>query len=192
MAATNDVKDWYSKNTPKRAIFNPRFRVKPGIVKVKHRKWAEQYAGRILVEPHVKGKFSGDNKRWPWKRWQALVNKSPFPLMQCAPEGKEFLEGVERVVTPSFEHAVSVLAVSKGIVTTEGGLHHAAGALGKPAVVIFGAFNTPEMFGYEFHENIAEPDPEGLGWRFTHPACVAAMKRISVNRVLEAMVRLWS
>ena len=57
--------------------------------------------------------------------------------------------------------------------------------------VVFGAFNRPRMFGYAFHENIEEPDPECLGRRQTHPACIAAMERITVDRVLEAMGRLW-
>ena len=61
--------------------------------------------------------------------------------------------------------------------------------IGKPAVVIFGAFNRVENFGYEGHVNLEEPDPECLGQRQTHPACVAAMKRITVERVLEAMER---
>lgn len=192
MATTNDVQNWYSYNTKERAIFNLDFRVKPGVVAVRHREWAEQYAGYVLVEPHIKGAFSGDNKRYPWDRWQELVSRLPFGVAQCAPAGKRYLEGVTRIETPTFDHAVSVLAVSRGVITTDGGMHHAAGALGKPAVVIWGAFSRPENLGYSFHENIAEPDDEGLGWRTTHPACVAAMERITVDRVLEAARRLWS
>lgn len=187
MATTNDVSRWYGRTTPEKTVFNPDFRVKPGRIEVKHIDWAMQYAGRAMVEPHVKGQYSGENKRW--YGWQELANRSPFPLIQCAPEGKAFLEGVEQVITPTFDHAVSVLSVSRGIVTTEGGLHHAAGALGVRAVIVFGAFNQSKLFGYDFHENIEEPDPEGLGQRKTHPACVAAMKRITVDRVLAAMER---
>lgn len=191
MATTNRTNRWYSRNAEGRAIFNPEFKVKPGVVQVKYPDLAEKYAGFVMVEPHIKGTFSGENKRWPWEYWQELADRSRWPLLQCAPEGKRFLDGVTRVVTKNFEQAVSVLSGSQGIVTTEGGLHHAAGALGKPAVVIFGAFNSPKLFGYDFHENLDEPDPEGLGWRHTHPACTAAMRRITVDRVLAAMVRLW-
>ena len=189
LATTNDVTFWYGYNTPERQIYNPHFRVKPGRITVRHAKWAEQYSGRILVEPHIKGTFSAENKRWPY--WHELVERSPLKLAQCAPSGRKLLEGVERIETPSFDHAVSVLSVARGIVTTDGGLHHAAGALGKPAVVIWGSYSDPKILGYDFHENIAEPDPDGLGWRHTHPACVAAMQRITVERVIEAMVRLW-
>jgi ADP-heptose:LPS heptosyltransferase len=191
MATTNDTAKWYGRNTKERTIFNPDFRVKRGVVKVEHAEWAQQYAGRLLVEPHIKGTFSGENKRYPWARWEELVDRAPFKLAQCAPAGKQFLSGVEKIETPGFSAAVSVLAVSKGIVTTEGGLHHAAGALKKPAVIIFGAFNQAKLFGYEGHINIEEPDEQCLGMRRTHPACLAAMERISVDRVLAAMVQLW-
>lgn len=192
MATTNNVRKWYCFNTKDRSHFNPDFRVKPGKITVKHREWAERYAGKVMVEPHVKTTFSGENKRWSWANWEELVSRSPFPLIQCAPEGKAFLEGVEQVITPTFDHAVAVLSVSRGIVTTEGGLHHAAGALGVKGVIIYGSFNSPKLFGYPFHENIEEPDPEGLGQRKTHPACVAAMQRITVERVLAAMERAFA
>lgn len=191
MATTNNIKQWYAYNTPEKSVFNPNFKVKPGRVAVLHAKWASKYRGVLLVEPHIKGTFSGENKQWPWEYWEELVRLSPFPLAQCAPEGRRVLDGVQRIRTDTFDHAVSVLSVAKGLVTTEGGLHHAAGALRKPAVVIFGAFNSPKLFGYDFHENLEEPDPDGLGQRKTHPACVAAMRRITADRVLAAMVRLW-
>lgn len=191
MATTNDVNRWYGYSTPDRTVFNPRFRVKPGRVKVRYRQWAEPYAGFILVEPHVKATYSGENKKWPWAKWVELVERAPWPLAQCD-YGKDILPGVTAIRTPSFDHAVSLLSVSRGLVTTEGGMHHAAGALRKPAVVVFGAFNRPRMFGYTFHENIEEPDPECLGRRQTHPACIAAMERITVDRVLEAMDRAFA
>ena len=191
MATTNDPLNWYGRNTRERTIFNPNFRVKPGVVAVRYREWAEQYEGHVLVEPHIKGTFSGENKRWPWAYWEELVSRLPFAIAQCAPEGREFLKGVTRIETPSFDHAVSVLAVSRGIITTEGGMHHAAGALGKPAVVIFGAFNSPKLFGYRGHINIEEPDERCLGTRKTHPACIEAMERITVDRVRAAALELW-
>lgn len=185
---------WYSTaRTRERWIFNPAFRVRPGRIDVAPDllQWAEVARGRVLVEPHIKGMASGDNKDWGWESWQELAARSPVPLLQCVPEGRATLDGIETVTTPTFDHAVACLAVSRGIVTTEGGLHHAAGALRKPAVVIFGAFNSPELFGYDFHANLASPDPECLGRRQSHPSCRRAMQRITVDDVLAAMDRMW-
>ncbi len=189
MATTNDRDNWYAYADADRWVFNREFRVKPGRVEVDHVEWASHYAGRLIVAPTGPTHYCGENKCWP--HWQELVDRSPFPLAQCAPIGGAYLNGVDRIATPTFAHAVSVLAVSRGIVTTEGGMHHAAGALGKAAVVIFGAFNLPQMFGYDCHVNIEEPDSAGLGQRETHRACVSAMHRISVDRVIDAMARLW-
>lgn len=191
MATTNDRDNWYCRVEGDRAIFNPEFRVKRGEIEVVHEEWGKQFAGHLLVEPNVKSTFSGGNKEWPLERWQELVDTCDKPWMQCVPRGARTLERVRVLETPTFWHVVAVLWWSLGIVTTEGGLHHAAGAMNVPAVVIFGAFNSPTLFGYDGHINIEEPDAECLGQRHTHPACVAAMQRISVERVRQAVQQLW-
>jgi ADP-heptose:LPS heptosyltransferase len=192
-----DRPSYILSRTKVRDTFNPDFRVAPGRIEIapEHVEWARKYVPRdkIMVEPHVKGRHSADNKAWDWRRWQALANAVPAgTLLQCVPPCRAGLQGISVIVTPSFAHAVAALAQSRGLVTTEGGLHHAAAALGKPAVVLFGAFNLPENFGYADHVNIHEPDPEGLGQRKSHPACRAAMERITVARVLEAMERAFA
>lgn len=179
------------RSTRDRDYFNLDFRVVPGRVEIPAdlMAWASKATprGHIMVEPHVKGRHSADNKDWGWRRWVSLAERSKWPLVQCLSKGRSALPGVQVIETPTFDHALAVMAQCKGLVTTEGGLHHAAGALHKRAVVIFGAFNLPNMFGYEFHINVWEPDPDGLGQRKSHPACRAAMERITVDRVLEAM-----
>lgn len=188
--------EWYvADKTPERWIFNDRFRVRPGeLRKIPRlvRTSIDVDPGTVILEPHAKEHICGANKTWPWDRWVELAERAApaFRLAQFG-YGRAILPGVEEIRTESFWHACAVLERCRGIVTTEGGLHHAAGALGRPAVVIFGAFNSPKLFGYDGHVNIEEPDPAGLGQRHTHSACVAAMLRIRVDRVLEAMVRLW-
>ena len=183
--------DWYiAAKTPERWIYNEDFRVRPGVIR-KIRRLVRAAAidpDTVILEPHTKEHICGANKTWPWDRWVELAERASatFRIAQFG-YGKAILPGVEEIRTESFWHACAVLARCRGIVTTEGGLHHAAGALRKPAVVIFGAFNSPRLFGYDDHVNIEEPDPAGLGARQTHSACVAAMLRISVDRVLTAM-----
>src|SRR5690606_8010585 len=184
--------EWYvADKTPERWIFNERFRVRPGVIrqiKGLARSRIDADPNLIILEPHTKESICGANKTWPWDRWVDLAEsaRGAFRLAQFS-YGRALLPGVEEIRTESFWHACAVLERCRGIVTTEGGLHHAAGALRKPAVVIFGAFNSPRLFGYDDHVNIEEPDPAGLGARQTHSACVAAMLRISVDRVLTAM-----
>ena len=140
----------------------------------------------IVVEPNVKGTVSADNKDWGFANWQCLVDTLSVPLVQLGPKGVRELKHVYRVETPGFRDACAVLALAKGFIGTDGALHHAAAALGKAAVVIWGAFSDPAILGYPAHVNLYEPDPDGLGQRLPHPACRAAMDRITIDRVLAA------
>jgi ADP-heptose:LPS heptosyltransferase len=185
--------EWYGRSTRERTIFDPDFRVKRGEIRIIREldQWARDRMplDYVMVAPRVKGTYSADNKDWGWEKWAELARRSSYPLLHCDDGSRPFLGGAASLITPTFDHAVAVLSLCRGIVTTEGGLHHAAGALRKPAVVIFGAFNRPENLGYRKHVNLAEPDPECLGQRKSNPACRAAMERITVDRVLEAMSR---
>lgn len=174
-----------------RTIFNTAFKVKPGKLHLSPEVmgWAQQQdvASCVLVNPHVK-KSPGKSKDWGWERWLELAGRSKHLLAQCD-YGKPLLPGVEAIETPTFEHAAALIAAARGIVTTEGGMHHAAGALRCPAVVIFGGTNPPSILGYDFHENLAVDYPDALGRRGDHPSCRAAMALITVDMVLEAMRR---
>src|SRR5262249_52788187 len=90
-----------------------------------------------------------------------------------------------RVVTATFRDALCILSLARLYVGPEGGLHHAAAALGVPAVVIFGGFSSPRATGYPWHSNIAAPGkPCGSIAYCAH--CREAMASITVERVLEA------
>lgn len=195
MASTNDPAEcWYWRELwPDRGVFNFDFKPKKGrFVYDKTPGAVADVEDAVLIEPHVKRTFSADNKDWGFERWQQLVDRVPLRFVQCLHDGLPALERVDVIETTSFEHAVSVLAASRGIVLCAGGLHHAAAALGKPAVVIFGGHAPPEVLGYDSHLNLDAPDPEALGWRANHPACRAAMQRISVERVAAAVTELWA
>lgn len=192
MASNHDPKKpwYYLKKTGERVFFNPDFRPARGRIDVLYDMDVDPDA--VMFHPQVKSTFSADNRQWPMDRWQELVRKSPYPIVQCGPVGSDYLGGVERIETPTFAHAVAVLAKVRGLVSSEGGMQHAAAALRKPAVIIWGAWSPPEIMGYDDHYNISSPDPNAVGWRYSHPACKAAMERISVNEVLQAMRETWN
>ena len=172
-----------------RTIFNPAFKVKPGKLDIPPDvlRWAgdQEATGCVLVNPHVK-KSPGKSKDWGWERWLELASRASHWLLQCD-FGKPLLPGVRSIATPTFEHGAALLKISRGIVTTEGGMHHAAGALRRPAVVIFGGTNPPSILGYDFHQNLAVDHPDALGRRGDHPSCREAMAMITVDMVLDAM-----
>jgi ADP-heptose:LPS heptosyltransferase len=199
MASVHDPKKpWYIKSkTRSKCFFNLDFRVKRGILNLAPAliEWADRNAPKnfVLFEPYVKEKYSADNKQWGFEKWRELVRRSPFPLVQCLAPGASPFPGPQHIVdTPTFFHACAVLNQSLGFVGPEGGLHHVAGALRKRGVIIFGAFNLPEMFGYDDHVNLSRPDKNGLGQRQSNAACRAAMDKISVDEVLAAMKERFS
>src|SRR5690606_13109603 len=68
--------------------------------------------------------------------------------------GEKILDGVVPIKTKSFRDSLLFLNEAFCYIGPEGGLHHASGALRKKAIIIFGGFTSPELFGYDFHENI--------------------------------------
>jgi hypothetical protein len=145
------------------------------------RMFAKRNAGRIMIEPNVK-KNGHANKAWPFERWQQLVDRMPHRFLQCGPIGTRWLRGVDRVVTQTFRHACAALSTSRAFVGTEGGLMHAAAAVGVPAVVLWSEFIAPSVTGYEAHRNIRHAG-EPCGMRSPCKGCEASMLAISVDEV---------
>lgn len=146
------------------------------------KEFAAPHAGRILIEPNTKE--AGSNKAWLWERWQQLVDRRGGDFMQVGLPGAPRLAGVEFVQTPSFRAACAVLAVSKAFVGAEGGLHHAAAAVGVPAVVLFSGFIAPAVTGYAKHRNLYKGAAGlGCGSRMACACCAAAMQAITVDEV---------
>lgn len=135
----------------------------------------------ILIEPNIKAK-GNLNKAWPFERWQQLVNRKAGKFMQVGPIGTKWLENVERIVTPTFRHAAVVLKYAKCLVSSEGGLMHAAAALGVPAVILWSEFIDPSVTGYKDHINIRHAD-RTCGARLACPTCLASMQAITVDEV---------
>lgn len=145
----------------------------------------EAARGTILVEPQIKANAS-PNKQWG--QWQALVDLRPdLPWAQMCPPGQPALRGVQRIETSSFLTACGGLLACRSAVLPEGGLHHAAAALCRRVVVLFGGMTSPRNTGYGLHVNLAVDDPEALGWRIPHPACARAWASIAPERVLAAL-----
>jgi hypothetical protein len=142
----------------------------------------------LLLEPDVKPDAT-PNKAWGLDRFADVVRQmSDITFVRAHGDECRTFPPVKNVHTRTFREACGVLAASDGYVGTEGGFHHAAAALGKPAVVIFGGFISPKTTGYETHLNICDKlpgSPCGKWRQCGH--CLAAMDRITVPMVVEAV-----
>lgn len=140
-------------------------------------------SGRVLIEPTIKDNAS-PNKQWGAARWQALVDsRADIRWAQMCPPGEAALHGVERIETRSFRQAVGVLMSCDAAVLPEGGLHHAAAAVRKKVIVLFGGMTHPKNTGYTWHDNLFVDEPEALGWRIPHAACARAWDAITPDLV---------
>ena len=188
-----EVVDNYTGHRPyikeirdRRTVFSD-YKARPGEIFLTFRE--KHWAGRvcppdfILVEPHTKGTVYADNKQWPFERYQEVVRSVKATWVQVGP--KKTLKGVKFIHTPTFRDACAILDRAKLFLGGEGGLHHAAAALGKKAVVIFGGCANPKVTGYDTHINLSYGEP--CGSLYSCPHCKDAMAHIKVGGVVEAI-----
>lgn len=148
--------------------------------------FAAPHAGRVMIEPH--GKAVGhSNKVYPYLRWLEVVRSMPeTQFVQCGAGDLPWImePNVKHVVTPSFRHAAAVLAGSRALVSGEGGLMHAAAAVGVRAVVVRGGFISKEVTGYAMHRDLFTGTGLGCGMRANCVHCQKAMARITPAEIV--------
>ena len=134
----------------------------------------------ILVEPYIKdSEISlklGANKAWD--KWDQLL-KLDYPWLQVGIKQAK----TRQVKTPSARQALAMVARAKLVVTTDGMLHHAAAALGVPAIVLWGGVVSPKILGYPTHINVWNGAKPCGSFKNVCPHCRAAMESISLDQV---------
>lgn len=166
-----------------RAYKPQRARFEWGATEAPHR-W--RAAGCVVIEPHLKDRAS-PNKDWGWDRWQQLVRLRPdIDWVQVGPRGTSVLDGAELIETADFRTAAAVLSGALAAVLPEGGLHHAAAAVGLRTVVLFGGYISPEQTGYQedLHRNLFTGG-EPCGNRQPCRHCARAMAAITPEIVMD-------
>lgn len=141
----------YARSTPGRMVWKP-WKAEPGELYFSEEelRWTE--TDFVYIEPNVKGSFGG-NKDWGFEKWQAVVDALPLNWIQG--KGRP-LRNVLQLETRSFRDACALLSRAFLFVGTDGGMHHAAAALGLPAVVVWGGLIGPNTLGYDFHTNLCK------------------------------------
>ena len=168
-----------------RFVYEDSFRVAPGEIYLAPEEMVG-VPGAVIVEPHTKQQMGfSRNKAWPWERWQELVRSLDLPWVQLVPPRARVLDGV-RAIPTQFREALAHIADASLVVTTDGAFHHAAAALGKSAVVLWGGAAPSRILGYETHTNIGH-EPDACGSINDCDHCKRAMERITVEEVKGAI-----
>ncbi len=153
--------------------------------------FAEKFQPDVVIEPTLK-EGASPNKQWGLGRWQELVlhmRKAGLRPVQIGPVGTYRLINASHIVTPNFRLACAVLARARAAVLHEGGLHHAAAAVGVRSVVIYGGYISPAQTGYDLHKNIFTGG-EPCGMRIGCKHCERSMEQITPATVMEELKKV--
>lgn len=111
----------------------------------------------VVIEPNVKNEY-GVNKEYSFPKWQLVANElmsSGVKLVQTGQAGARVLDGVVDMTGQlTFREAALLVGRSTLLVASEGGLMHAANAVGTRAVILVTGFIHPRMTCYPENENI--------------------------------------
>lgn len=154
----------------------------------------ESLNGFVVVEPNVEWhKSVAGNKDWGEDKYRELTKKLQShgaPIVQFIHKNsKRRLRGVTTIECHSFREAIAMLAMARLYVGPEGGMHHAAAAVGIKAVVIMGGFIPPAVIGYDDHINLTG-GATACGSIKPCQHCQEAMKNISVDSVYSSAMGL--
>lgn len=109
----------------------------------------------LAFEPETNRDFFGDLRAWPRENWQGAIAK----LALAHPQLKFVQIGAPGPTPPiagsidlrgktDFRMACLILKRARLFIGTEGGLMHAANAVGARAVILWGGITLPEFIGY--------------------------------------------
>ena len=116
----------------------------------------------VIVNPDTKNTTLSTNKDWGFKRWQQLTNllSREVKVVRIKPGravddvsghveyNQKLLDNATNILEDNVRVAFAIMSLSKVIITSEGGVHHFAAAIKKPAYVIYGGVIHPDQTGY--------------------------------------------
>lgn len=146
--------------------------------------------GAIVIEPNVPWQKSvAPNKDWGEAKYLHLTElllRRGLRVVQFIHKNSRRRLHAQHIELASFRYVLRCLSMAALYIGPEGGMHHAAAALGIKAVVIMGGFIPPEIVGYDRHINLTG-GAVACGNINTCSHCRLAMERISVDEVHRAV-----
>jgi hypothetical protein len=152
----------------------------------------------VVIEPGTNRDWFGALRGWPQDRWEILVGRftSEYPVIPIVQIGMKETPPIEGTIDlrgkTSFRQAALLIRHSNMFVGTEGGLMHAAKAVGANAMILWGGVTLPEFAGYPDSQHtichyVACAPCGNLGWCDKGHIC---MNAIEVDEVLIVMRQL--
>jgi Glycosyltransferase family 9 (heptosyltransferase) len=191
----------YNRLENNRWVWNYDFKVTPGeffFSEVEQTVMANRRAafnGFVVLEPNVPWwKPVAPNKDWGEAKYrqlcELLVRNGVRVVQFIHKNSRRRLPGITTIEFHKFRDAIATLSLAKMYIGPEGGMHHAAAALGVSAVVLMGGFIPPAVIGYPDHINLTG-GAEACGNTQPCEHCRRAMAKISVDEVWDSAMQLW-
>ncbi|MDA9748758.1 hypothetical protein N9U75_01245 [Pelagibacteraceae bacterium] len=125
------------------------------------------------------------NKDWGFENWNNLIKnlKEDFLIIHSKHDKTKKIEGVFVPNNLNFRDACATMNKCDLYVGPEGGFGHVAAALNKKAVLYFGGWISPNIIGYDTHENLYFDDPRSPCGEYKNLCshCSEARKKISIK-----------
>ena len=117
-----------------------------------------KYKKIIFLEPsRIKTSKNNafENRSWGIEKWKSFLNyyKKEYLFVQSIFRDSDKINGIYNFKS-GFREACAVLGQCDYVVGGEGGFTHAAGALNKKGLFIYGGWIDPNIIGYTFHKNV--------------------------------------
>src|SRR5262245_44647719 len=136
----------------------------------------------VFIEPNVAWQRPTNiNKDWGNGKYEALAKAlmdRGYMVVQCTHDNtRRKIPGAHYVPSPLFRNAARIMSRASLIIAPEGANHHAAAALGIPAIILWGDWS-PQSMGYDDQIKFG-PDAIACGITATCSHCRDVFNRIT-------------
>ncbi|MAH43911.1 hypothetical protein CL614_09405 [archaeon] len=147
----------------------------------------------IVIEPQSNDEYSV-NKVYPLEKWQLVVDtllKTGIKIVQVGRKTEDsVLDGIiDMTGKTSFREAAAIIEGANLFVSSEGGLMHAANAVGTRAVIVYSGFIHPNLTSYSENTNIWAGNKHGpCGMKIKCQKCSEEMEQHDHNEIINAVI----
>lgn len=127
----------------------------------------------VAIEPHSNHEYTV-NREYPFDKWQRVVDElSPsIKVVQVGVSQKKLHNVIDVVGRTTFRTCAGLIGRSRMLLSTEGGLTHAATAFDTPSLVVITGYQHPDMVAYPRNENLwVHGDHGPCGMKAPCPEC---------------------
>ena len=147
----------------------------------------------IFIEPHIKKRLGYENRNWGFHKWETIVQelKKDYEFIQITYGDRKKIYGCININGLNFRCSAAVLSMCDLFIGPEGGMHHAAAATDKKAIVIFGGHISPNLTGYDFHKNLYIDDAQSpCGNKMPCDHCKKCLEKITTKMVIKEIKKI--